>query len=109
MNPLDEEFLASALKTVEAHIDDCEFTTDAFAREMLMSRSNLHLKLKALTGESANEFIRRTRMNRALELLKSGRYTVAEVSSMVGYGTPSYFSTSFKKFFGNQPSDYTKI
>lgn len=109
MNPLDEEFLASALKTVEAHIDNCEFTTDAFAREMLMSRSNLHLKLKALTGESANEFIRRTRMNRALELLKSGRYTVAEVSSMVGYGTPSYFSTSFKKFFGNQPSDYTKI
>lgn len=109
MNPLDEEFLAGALKTVEAHLDDSEFTTDAFAREMLMSRSNLHLKLKALTGGSANEFIRRIRMNRALELLKSGRYTVAEVSSMVGYGTPSYFSTSFKKFFGNQPSDYTRV
>lgn len=109
MNPLDEEFLAGALKTVEKHLDDSEFTTDAFAREMLMSRSNLHLKLKALTGESANEFIRRIRMNRALELLKSGRYTVAEVSAMVGYGTPSYFSTSFKKFFGSQPSDYTKI
>ncbi len=109
MNPLDEEFLAGALKAVETHLDDSEFTTDAFAREMLMSRSNLHLKLKALTGESANEFIRRIRMNRALELLKSGRYTVAEVSTMVGYGTPSYFSTSFKKFFGSQPSDYTKI
>ena len=108
MNPLDEEFLAGALATVEKHLDDSEFTTDGFAREMLMSRSNLHLKLKALTGESANEFIRRIRMNRALELLKSGRYTVAEVSAMVGYGTPSYFSTSFKKFFGNQPSEYTK-
>lgn len=109
MNPLDEEFLNNAIKTVEAHMDDSEFTTDGFAREMLMSRSNLHLKLKALTGESANEFIRRIRMNKALELLKSGRYNVAEVSSMVGYGTPSYFSTSFKKFFGGLPSEYTKF
>lgn len=108
MNPLDEEFLSNAVKTVEQHIDDSEFTTDGFARAMLMSRSNLHLKLKALTGESSNEFIRRIRMNRALELLKSGRYTVAEVSAMVGYGTPSYFSTSFKKFFGAQPSDHIK-
>ncbi len=108
MNPLDEEFLTNAIKMVEQHMDDSEFTTDGFARAMLMSRSNLHVKLKALTGESANEFIRRIRMNRALELLKSGRYTVSEVSAMVGYSTPSYFSTSFKKFFGSQPSDHIK-
>lgn len=107
LNPLDEEFLTNAIKVVEQHMDDSEFTTDRFAREMLVSRTNLHMKLKALTGESANEFIRRQRMNRALELLRSGRHTVAEVSAMVGYGTPSYFSTSFKKFFGELPSDYT--
>lgn len=106
LNPLDEEFLTNAVKVVEQHMDDSEFTTDRFAREMLVSRTNLHMKLKALTGESANEFIRRQRMNRALELLRSGRHTVAEVSAMVGYGTPSYFSTSFKKFFGELPSDY---
>lgn len=108
LNPLDEEFLGKALKVVEKHLDDSEFTTEEFAREMLVSRTNLHMKLKALTGESANEFIRRQRMNRALELLKSGRYTVAEVSAMAGYSTPSYFSTSFKKFFGELPSDFTR-
>lgn len=108
MNPLDEEFLRKAVDTMERHLDDSQFSTDAFAREMCMSRSNLHLKMKALTGESTNEFIRRFRLQRALELLKTGRYTVSEVSAMVGYGTPSYFATSFKKFFGTLPSEYVK-
>jgi len=108
LNPLDEAFLKKAMSVMEEHLDDSQFSTDAFAREMCMSRSNLHLKMKALTGESTNEFIRRFRLRRALDLLKSGRYTVSEVSAMVGYGTPSYFATSFKKFFGSLPSDYVK-
>ena len=103
-NPLDEEFLTKAAKLMNDHIDDVQFTTDEFARQMCMSRSNLHLKMKALTGESTNDFIRRVRMHRAAELLKSHRYTVSEVSAMVGYSTPSYFATAFKNFYGNSPS-----
>lgn len=108
INPLDEEFLRKALDVMERHLDDSQFSTDIFAREMCMSRSNLHLKMKALTGESTNDFIRRYRMRQAMNMLKSGRYTVSEVSAMVGYGTPSYFATSFKKFFGALPSEYIK-
>lgn len=103
-NPLDEEFLSKAVKVMNDHLDDSQFTTDEFAREMCMSRSNLHLKMKALTGESTNDFIRRTRLRKASELLKTRRYTVAEVSAMVGYSTPSYFATAFKNFFGHSPS-----
>lgn len=103
-NPLDEEFLNKAVKVMGEHIDDSQFTTDEFAREMCMSRSNLHMKMKALTGESTNDFIRRTRLRKASELLKSRRYTVAEVSAMVGYSTPSYFATAFKNFYGYSPS-----
>lgn len=103
-NPLDEEFLRNAAKVMMDHLDDSQFTTDEFARQMCMSRSNLHLKMKALTGESTNDFIRRTRMRKADELLRSRRYTVAEVSAMVGYSTPSYFATAFKNFFGYPPS-----
>lgn len=106
-NPLDEEFLKKAIKVMNEHLDDSQFTTDEFAREMCMSRSNLHLKMKALTGESTNDFIRRTRLKKAAELLKTHRYTVAEVSAMVGYNTPSYFATSFKNFFGHSPSSLT--
>ena len=75
---------------------------------MNMSRSNLHLKLKAITGESAIDFIRKVRFKRATELLKSGRYTVAEVSSMVGFNSSSYFATCFKKYVGCLPTEYIK-
>ena len=73
-----------------------------------MSRSNFYLKLKAITGESTIDFIRKIRFNEAAKLLKDGRYTVAEVSTMVGFNTPSYFATSFKKYFGCLPTEYIK-
>ena len=108
LNPIDEELLKRAVEVVEKHLDNPEFSTDEFAREMLMSRSNLHLKMKALTGESTNEFIRKIRFNKACKLLKEGRHNVSEISTMVGFNTPSYFATSFKKYFGCLPSEYGK-
>ena len=108
MNPMDEEFLQQAVEVVEKHIDETEFTADVFAREMGMSRSSLHLKLKGVTGESTTEFIRKIRFNKACKLLKEGRYNVAEISTMVGFNTPSYFATSFKKYIGCMPSEYAK-
>ncbi len=108
LNPIDEELLKKAVIIVEKHIDDVDFSTEDFAREICMSRSNLHMKLKALTGDTTNDFIRKIRFNRACKLLKEERYTVAEISTMVGFNTPSYFSTSFKKYFGCLPSEYIK-
>lgn len=107
-NAMDEALLKRAMSIVEKNMDNIEFSTDEFAREMAMSRSNLHLKLKAITGESTIDFIRKVRFNEASKLLKDGRYTVAEVSSMVGFNTPSYFATSFKKYFGCLPTEYIK-
>ncbi len=107
-NTMDEELIKRAIAIVEKNIDNIEFTADEFAREMNMSRSNLHLKLKAITGESTIDFIRKIRFNEACKLLRDGRYTVSEVSSMVGFNTPSYFATSFKKYFGCLPTEYIK-
>jgi hypothetical protein len=108
LNPLDEELLKKAMAIVEKNLDNVEFSTNDFAREMCMSRSNLHIKMKALTGESTNDFIRKIRFNQACKLLQEGRYTVSEISGMVGFNTPSYFATSFKKYFGCLPSEYGK-
>lgn len=108
LNAMDEDFLKKAVAIVEKHIDDVEFSTDDFAREICMSRSNLHVKLKALTGSTTNDFIRKIRFNRACKLLKEKRYTVAEISTMVGFNTSSYFSSSFKKYFGCLPTEYRK-
>jgi len=104
---LDEEFMNRAIEIVEKFIDKQEFSVEDFSREMCMSRSGLHLKLKAITGESARDFIRKVRLSFACKLLKEGRYNVTEISEMIGF-TPAYFSTSFKKYAGCIPSEYQK-
>lgn len=107
-NAMDEELLKKAIAVVEKNIDNVEFSTEQFAREMNMSRSNLHLKLKAITGKSAIDFIHKIRFNRACLLLQEGRYNVSEICFMVGYSTPSYFSACFKKYVGCLPTEYGK-
>ena len=108
LNKLDENFLKKAVEEVEKHIDDSSFSADQFAERMNMSRSNLHIKMKALTGSSAMDFIRKIRFSKACELLKDGRYSIADISAMVGFGSPAYFATSFKKYVGCLPSEYMK-
>ena len=107
-NTIDEEFLRKAIAVVEKNMDNTEFSTEQFAQEMNMSRSNLHLKLKGITGQSAIDFIHKIRFNRACQLLKEGKYTVSEISYMVGYSTPSYFASRFKKYVGCLPTEYGK-
>lgn len=107
-NAMDEQILNKAIAIVEKNLDNAEFSTEEFAKAMNMSRSNLHLKLKSLTGESALDFIRKIRFKEACRLLKDGRYSVSEISDMVGFNTPSYFATCFKKYMGCLPTEYIK-
>lgn len=108
LNPLDKEFLEKAVAVVKNNLDSIVFSADLFASEMNMSRSTLHLKMKAITGETTTEFIRKIRLSEACKLLKEGKYTITEVSEMVGFNTPAYFATSFKKYMGCMPSEYVK-
>ncbi len=107
-NTLDEEFMTKAIQIVEDCIDNEDFTADELAEKLFMSRSSLYLKMNSVSGEPPANFIRRIRFNKACQLLLEGRYSVAEVSSRVGFSSPSYFSTSFKKHIGCLPSDYVK-
>jgi len=105
-NTVDEEFLKQAIHIVEDHLADSEFSVDQFSKEIGMSRSNLYLKLKAITGESAMDFIKRIRFKKAVELMQSKRYTIAQITYMCGFNSPSYFSTAFKQHYGCMPSEY---
>jgi len=107
-NRMDEELLKKAKEIVEKNLDNSEFTVNQFAEALNMSRSNLHLKLKAITGESALNFIYKIRLNKACELLQDGRYSISQISTMVGFNSPSYFTTSFKKYFNCLPTEYIK-
>ena len=106
LSAYDEELLTKAASIVEKNMDNADFSTEDFAAEMGMSRSNLHLKLKALTGESALDFIRRIRFKEACRLLKDGRYSISVISDLVGFNSPSYFATCFKRYMGCLPTEW---
>lgn len=105
-NSMDGEFLKKAIRIVEENIDNEEFSSNDFSRALCMSRSNLHLKMVSITGESATKFIRKIRFNYACRLLLERKYSIAEISGMVGFNSPSYFATSFKKHVGCLPTEY---
>ena len=84
------------------------FNVDDLCLEMGMSRSSLYNKIKALTNHSPIDFIRQIRMKEAASLLRSKKYTVAEVSDMMGISDPKYFTDIFKKHYGITPSAYMK-
>lgn len=102
-----ESFLKTVMEVVDKHIDNSEFSTTQFSSELGMSRMQLHRKLTALTGYSANAFLRQQRLGRATQLLAAGE-PVSQVAYAVGFGNLSYFSKIFKEEYGVVPSDYTK-
>lgn len=107
-NELDIEFLDKAIHIIEKKIANPEFSINEFCSLLAMSRTSVYNKLKSLTGQAPNDFIRIIRLNKAKDFLESGKYTVSEVSYRVGFSDPKYFSTSFKKQFGVSPSKIDK-
>ena len=104
---LDQAFLIKATELVKKNLGK-EFNVDDLCMGMGMSRSSLYNKIKALTDRSPSDFVRQIRMTEAAALLKSKKYTVAEVSDMMGYSDPKYFTDIFKKHYGMTPSAYMK-
>ena len=100
------DFLEKANSLIYKNMSDPEFCIDQLASEMAMSRSVLYKRIKAATGVAPNEYIRHARMRKASGLLKLKRYSISEVSLKVGFSDPKYFSTIFKKYYGQTPSDF---
>ena len=78
---------------------------DEFASTMNVSSSLLYKKTKSLTDQSPTDFIKTIRLNHAVELLHSGKYTVTEVSELCGFASLTYFGIAFRKHFGKSPSE----
>ena len=101
---LDQAFLEKFDATILAHLGDESYGVDQLGSDLGLSRTQLHRKLKALTGQAPGEYLRQTRLLRALALLQAKIGTVAEVAYQVGYGSPAHFSTAFSRQFGYPPS-----
>ena len=106
---LDEEFLQQVREIINRHFESSEFSVDQLAGEVNMSRTQLYRKLKMLTGKSAKKLITDYRLRKARDLLTAQRYTVSEVSFMVGYNDVKSFREQFKKTFNKNPSDFVTL
>ena len=103
----DEQFLSRAIDCVKQHLDDSDYDREQFASDMCVSSSTLYNKIRALTDQTITGFITSIRLKEACRILrKRPDIKIIELSMMVGFNTPKYFTKCFKKEFGVLPSEY---
>ena len=105
---LDKMLLDNILKAVEDNLSEPDFDVQYLAEKVNMSRSTLTRKLKAITGLTPLEYIRRVKMQHACRMLKDSHTTVNEVALALGYYNRKYFTACFKEEYGLTPSEYQK-
>jgi len=102
------EFLEKCIAIVERHLRDKNFSVQTLLFEMGMSHSNLLRKVKSVSGQPVNIFIRSIRLRKAAELFINTGYSIKETAYTVGIRDIKYFREQFNKLFGMNPSDYIK-
>jgi signal transduction histidine kinase/DNA-binding response OmpR family regulator len=105
---MDEEFLAKITALIEENLRMENLDISFLREKMNMSHSSFYRKIKALTGISANEFIRKIKIKNGLQLLLTGSYNISETAYTIGFSDVSYFSQCFKEEYGMLPSEYLK-
>lgn len=103
---LDEQLIQKALELMEKNMGNTDYNVESLSADMGIERSSLYRKMSAIVGQTPSEFMRIVRLKRAAQLLENSRYSVQEISWMVGFNTPRYFSSYFKEMFGLTPSQY---
>lgn len=106
LSSMDRKFMEQLYLHLDQHLDEVEMNVNNLSSDLGLSRSSFYRKMKALTGDSPNTFIRIYRLNKAKELLEKGEMTISEIAVFTGFSTLSYFSSCFKKQFGVSPTDY---
>lgn len=102
---IDRSFINKVLNYINENLEDSQMNVEQLAEDMHLSRSQLYRKIKAMTGMTANEFIREIRLEKAKQLIESGSESISEVGFKVGFSSPSYFTKCFKAHFGILPTE----
>ena len=104
----DDLLMGRIMDAVNKNLQNPDFSVEELADTVGVSRTQLHRKVKNITGLSAGRFIHSIKMRQAAALLSQGGISVAEVSDMVGFSTKTHFATAFKTFYGISPSEYMR-
>ena len=102
----DRQFLEKLYGLMEKSLSQGELDVDTISAMLGYSRTKLFYKIKAIVGQTPNEFFTTYKLNKSLELLQSGKYKISAIAEMVGFSSASHFSSLFKKKFGMLPSQY---
>jgi AraC-like DNA-binding protein len=102
----DKVFIEKLTSIIKTNLSDSSLDVSVLVKEMGVSRSLLHMKLKGLVGCSSTEFIRAVRLKEAVKLIASGRCNISEAAYETGFSSPTYFTRRFREFFGKSPREY---
>ncbi|QJB31138.1 response regulator [Chitinophaga oryzae] len=103
-----QDFLKRCIEIIEANLEDETFSIKKFTLEIGMSHSSLYKKVKSISGQTINSFIRSIRLRKAAVLLLKENYSITQAAMQVGIGDIKYFREQFVKLFGMNPSSYVK-
>ncbi|MDR2915079.1 MAG: response regulator [Tannerella sp.] len=108
-NPIDQKFLDTINRIIENNFDNPVFNINALAGELNVSRSSLYSKFEALTGMTPNDYVLQRKLKKASDMLRNNPDSnISEISDILGFGSPRYFSRCFKNQFGISPAEYRK-
>jgi len=105
---MNKDFLQNLIAILEANFSNENFGPDQLVREMGVSYSTLHRRIKEASGKTISQYIREYRLNKAMHLLQNKEVTVAEVAYQVGFASTTYFNKCFHDFYGTSPGEYRK-
>lgn len=108
LNKLDQEFLNKVTNIIEENLSIERMDVAFIADKMCMSHSTLYRKIKGLTEMSVNEFVKKIKMKKSIELINSGEYSLTEISDLTGFSSIAYFRQCFKDEYGMAPTEYLK-
>ncbi|MGD2088731.1 MAG: response regulator [Candidatus Aminicenantes bacterium] len=106
VSSVDEKFLKEFRGIIEKNFTDPDFNVDKLAKKLYMARATLFKKVHALLGETPNQIILFTRLERGAQLLRDNYGNVTEVAMAVGFSSSTYFATCFKEKFHQSPLSY---
>lgn len=106
INPLDKQFLSHCDEYLRETMGKTDIKVDDMAAALNMGHTAFYQKMKALTGQTPNDYISSYKLRRSADLLRKSHLTIAEIAFSLGYSSPKYFSQSFKAKYGVTPSDY---
>ena len=101
----DRTFVEQLRKVIQTRMGDSELSVEQIGADLGFSRVQLYRKVKALTGQTPVELLRKARLSKARHLLETTDQSIAEIAYHVGFTSPSYFNKCFKDEFGCNPSE----